>query len=158
MQPVVSDYMTDVVKILQSGQPVNIQPKGTSMYPLIMEQRSDRLTIVPIADAGGISAIKRGDILLYRSEYFKGLIVHRLVRVDRDNNFYFCGDNQQMIEGPVSADSLYGVVTEITRKGKTFPVSNLIYRFYSFVWTRTIGFRRVFRPMVTRIHKLFSRT
>ena len=148
--------MTDVVELLQSGNPVDIQPQGASMYPLLLDRRGDRLTVVPIEQYGGIETLKKGDILLYRSELFNGLTVHRLIK-KKDDGLFLCGDNQQKIEGPVAFSNVYGVVIEIQRKGKTFPVTNLSYRFYSEIWTHTIWFRRIFRPVVTKIHMAFKK-
>lgn len=148
--------MTDVIKLLQSGNSVDIQPRGTSMYPLILDKRGDRFTIVPIDQNAKDYPYKRGDILLYRSKLFNGLTVHRLIKIKADG-LYICGDNQQTIEGPVSKTNVYGIVTEITRKGKTFSVKRFSYRVYVFIWINTIGIRRIFRPTVTKIHMMFKK-
>lgn len=113
--------------LLDEGNTVEIHPHGFSMWPCITSP-ADSVLIEPLRD----SPPKTNDIILYRRS--SGLLVlHRLCRVRKDG-YYFSGDNQTELEGPLDADQLLGIVTVIRRKGHTFHVTNPIYRFLSRSW------------------------
>jgi hypothetical protein len=109
------------------------------MFPLLKEQR-DSVLIRPI----GKTKPKRGDILLYQRA--SGLLVlHRLYRSKKDG-FYFVGDNQTEIEGPLDASALIAKVIQIRRNGHLFSVKNPVYCLISRLW---LLFRPV-RPFISR--------
>lgn len=114
---------------------IKIHPQGTSMFPLLVEQR-DSVSISPLTN----HKLRKGDLILYQRD--SGLLIlHRLCSIQKDG-FYFVGDNQTEIEGPISQKQLIAVVTKITRKNHTFCVNNIIYRLYSRLWL----FLRPIRP------------
>ena len=83
---------------LQNGNDVEIYPSGTSMFPLI-NPPNDSVVLRSIKD----TRLKSGDIILYRRE--SGLLVlHRLCRI-RQDGYYFTGDNQTELEGPLQNPS-----------------------------------------------------
>lgn len=119
---------------------VIIHPQGTSMFPLLVEQR-DSVTISPLAD----HKFRKGDLLLYQRD--SGLLVlHRLCSIQKEG-FYFVGDNQTEIEGPIPPKKIIAVVTKITRKNHTFSVNNCIYQLYSKLWL----FLRPIRPYIAKL-------
>lgn len=128
-----------LLPLLQEGQTIQVHPHGFSMYPLITSP-SDSVILRPIDE----TTPKRGDILLYRRE--TGLLVlHRVYRITKDG-FYFTGDNQTEVEGPLQSDQLLAVVTHICRKSHTFSVHHPVYRFCSHLWLML----RPIRPYISR--------
>lgn len=128
-----------LMPLLQEGKTVEIHPDGSSMFPLITSP-SDSV-LLRIAEK---NSLQSGDILLYQRS--SGLLVlHRLCRIGNDG-YYFAGDNQTEIEGPLQASQLIAVVTHICRKGHTFHVKNPIYRLYSRIWL----ILRPIRPVISR--------
>ena len=84
------------------------------------------------------------DILLYQRE--SGLLVlHRLCRIKQDG-YYFTGDNQTEVEGPLQASQLLAIVTCICRNGHTFRVTHPVYKICSRIWL----FLRPVRPFISR--------
>ena len=125
--------------LLDEGQNLEIHPTGTSMFPLL--ESRDSVLLKPLRD---VCKVKKNDILLYRRE--SGLLVlHRLCKVKEDG-YYFVGDNQTEVEGPLQASALLAVTTDICRHGRWFSVKHPVYRFFSRLWLLL----RPVRPLISR--------
>lgn len=133
------EYGIDIEELLREGKNIQIYPQGYSMYPLFVPGR-DQAVIAP-AETG---RLKRGDVVLYRREG-SILVLHRIWK-RRQDGFYMVGDNQSEVEGPLKEEQIKGILYQIVRKGKCFPVSNPIYRVLAAVWLRL----RPFRPFLSR--------
>lgn len=118
--------MQDVETLLDQGRTVQLSPQGYSMYPLFLPGR-DQAVIAPLNRPP-----RRGDVVLYRREG-SILVLHRVWRV-RDGQFYAVGDHQREVEGPLEMDRLRGVLVEVVRKGRAFPVSHPVYRLLAWGW------------------------
>lgn len=142
--PDVSKSVADSIREqMQHNRSVKIFPKGYSMYPLLEEER-DSVIVSPLSS----DKLHFGNIYLYQRE--NGLLVlHRLAGV-RKGAFYFVGDNQTQLEGPLSLDRILGVVTSITRKGKTFSTCHPLYRTITTVWLMV----RPIRPFFWKLGRI----
>lgn len=130
----------DIERLLAQGQSIQIQPQGYSMYPMFVPGR-DAAVIGPAVTA----QLKRGDVVLYRRA--SGILVlHRIWRIRKDG-FYFVGDNQSEVEGPLPASRIRGVLTGFIRKGKYISVRNPLYRIASRLWL----FLRPVRPALSKV-------
>lgn len=128
-----------LLPLLQQGKSVEIHPQGSSMFPLLTGS-ADSVIICSLTDRPP----KTGDILLYQRN--SGLLVlHRLCRICGEE-FYFAGDNQTQLEGPLYSSQLVAVVTHIRRKGHLFSVTHPLYRIYSESWR----ILRPIRPFISR--------
>lgn len=128
-----------IAPLLREGKALEIHPTGTSMYPLLTGE--DAVIIRPVSKE---EKIKKNQILLYQRD--NGLLVlHRVCKIKEDG-YYFVGDNQTEVEGPLKRGSLLAVVTDIRRHGRWFPVKHLLYRFLSRLWL----FLRPVRPFISR--------
>lgn len=128
-----------IAPLLKEGKSIEIHPTGTSMYPLLTGE--DVVVLKPLSEK---DPVQRNQILLYRRE--SGLLVlHRVCKVKEDR-FYFVGDNQTEVEGPLKREVLLAEVTDIRRKGKWFSVKHPLYRFLSRFWL----FLRPVRPLISR--------
>ena len=137
--------------VLREGRAVSISPRGYSMYPLLIPEK-DRVVIEPL---GGIR-LKKRDIALFRRKGSK-LVLHRIVMIKKDEAgrrlYYFCGDNQKEIEGPVYEEDICGVVTRIEKRKLKFSVRNPLYILSVFVWMK---FRPI-RPNISRVLARFKK-
>lgn len=86
--------------------------------------------------------LKKRELPLYRRDSGQ-YVLHRIVSVQRDGTYTCCGDNQWTKEPGIRPDQIIGCVIRITRKGKTFPVENLIYRSWVWLWVLLLPFRSV---------------
>lgn len=96
---------------------------GTSMRPLLIAGR-DTVTLKKCD-----SKLKKGDLPLYRRQDGT-FVLHRVVAVDNNGTYTMCGDNQFLKEKGIAHNQIIGVVTEITRDGKTFSVESKKYQQY----------------------------
>ena len=117
----------DVVALLKEGKTIQLKPQGYSMYPLFVPER-DEAILRPVSDED----FKRGQVLLYRGT--KGVLtLHRLWKVT-SQGYYFVGDNQVEVEGPISKDQIYGTLCGYVRKGKEHNADEVFYTVISRVW------------------------
>lgn len=96
---------------------------GTSMRPLLIAGR-DTVTLKKCD-----SKLKKGDLPLYRRQDGT-FVLHRVVGFTGNGDYIMCGDNQFLKEKGIAHSQIIGVVTEITRDGKTFSVENKKYQRY----------------------------
>ena len=135
-----------IEKLLRDGETVEFSPIGWSMYPLIRPD-IDTVIVEPV-EAG--KWIMRGDVLLYRRAQ-SILVLHRLYQIFPDG-YYFVGDNQTEIEGPLKKQQILGRAVAIRRNGKKlYRMNHPIIFLYSGAWL----FVRPLRPYIGRaIHRL----
>lgn len=119
----------NIEQLLMEGKTVQIFPRGYSMYPLFVPGR-DQAVIAPV----DIRRLKRGDVVLYRRR--EGILVlHRLCRRKKNpEGYYFVGDNQVEVEGPLDRDQLRGVMVRFVRHGRSVSVKHPVYVAASTLW------------------------
>ncbi|MCR5738957.1 MAG: S24/S26 family peptidase [Lachnospiraceae bacterium] len=131
-------------EVLRSGRPIEISPRGYSMYPLLVPGR-DKVVVVPVT----MKRPRNHDIVVFRREG-SILVIHRIVKIRRSGDggreFYIVGDNQKELEGPVRESQICGTVVRINRKGKKIKTDDPLYRILVSVW----GFLRPVRPVISR--------
>jgi hypothetical protein len=128
----------DIEGLLAEGKSIQVKPQGYSMYPLFVPGR-DEAVIAPV----GNRRVKRGDVVLYRRPG-SILVLHRVWK-RRGNRFYFVGDNQKEVEGPLDEEQIKGILIGLVRNGRSFDVKNPVYGFLSGVWL----FLRPIRPILS---------
>lgn len=129
------------------GESLVIAPQGTSMYPFLIAGR-DKVLVAPITSP---KSPRRGDVVLYRRE--SGLLVlHRLHHHSKEG-YYFVGDNQTELEGPLDREQLLGTVTRIFRQDRDFSSRHLIYCTLSRLWLQVRPFRRIISRCAKKILK-----
>ena len=110
---------------IDDGGVVKLPITGISMRPLLVWGR-DTVDLVKC------EAPKKGDIIFYLRDNGQ-FVLHRIVGVN-NNGYILCGDNQWVLEYGIEDRHIIGVVNSITRKGKTFDMTNISYRIYSNLW------------------------
>lgn len=135
--------------MLDNGGTVNFNPKGNSMLPLLHND-GDRVILIKS------DTLKKNDIALYRRPNGQ-FVLHRVVKVNKNNTYDFCGDNQSHSEN-IPTEAIIAKVIKIIRKGKEIDlVNNKMYRAYSFLWTFLLPARKIFNP-IKNLRKLFLPT
>ena len=126
------------------------------MYPLLNPDKGDQVIVEPL----GERKLKRGDVVLYRRDGEKGttdeegfaegiLVLHR-IHHRKGDQFYFVGDNQNQIEGPLRTDQLRGIMVARVRRGKTLSVRNILYRMSTGAWLLVCPIR----PRIMRVAEI----
>ncbi len=118
---------------IDNGGAVKLPITGTSMRPLLFSGR-DTVDLVKCESP------KKGDIIFYLRDNGQ-FVLHRIVDTDR-KGYVLCGDNQWYLERGILDRHIIAVVKSITRKGKTFNVTNIPYRIYSSLWILLLPLRK----------------
>ena len=115
------NQMSDADKLilneLSHGRSVQVVPRGNSMYPRIKE--GDTIMIAPLLNY----VLKKGDIVLCRINHNR-FITHQILDINNqqlvtkvktdDNDITYTIANQSgKIDGHVTLDAIYGIVTDI---------------------------------------------
>ena len=129
------EYMKVVRSILEEGKEVPLVVTGNSMMP----------------------SLKKGDIAFFQRENGQYIMhrIHFMRKDDRtgENQFYFIGDGQKNIEGPIKETQIFGVITGVLRKGKYLDEHTFTWGFFENIWRYVIPFR----PLIIKIYSLFKR-
>lgn len=103
------EYMKVVRSILEEGKEVPLVVTGNSMMPFLIGRR-DQVLIKRIE-----RPLKKGDIAFFQRENGQYIMhrIHFMRKDDRtgENQFYFIGDGQKNIEGPIKETRIFGVIT-----------------------------------------------
>lgn len=137
---------------LNSGAQVTIQPKGTSMLPLIRQGKDE--VVLKKAPA----RLKKYDIPFYKRADGQ-FVLHRIIKVKK-NSYILCGDNQIDYEYDVTDDMIIGVVTKIKRDSYEFDVTNPKYLKYSKNLLRKQKIKRLIRPfrkIASKIKSIYTK-
>ncbi len=126
---------------IDNGGTVKLPITGVSMRPLLIWGR-DSVDIVQCKDP------KKGDIIFYLRDNGQ-FVLHRIVGFD-EKGYILCGDNQCNLEYGIQDRHIIGVVNSITRKGKTFNMTNVPYRIYSIFWMAMLPIRKIVLPFIRK--------
>ena len=102
-------------EVLEKDNELFFTNVGYSMYPLI-RQREDILHIVKT------DSIKKGDIILYKSEV-DHYVLHRILKIKKDK-IICAGDYNYFKDKPITNEQVLGKLVDIKKKdGKTIDLS-----------------------------------
>lgn len=142
------EQIYEIEPLLKAGACIQIYPQGYSMYPFI-DSRRDEVVLAGIEEG---SALRRGDVVLYRRENGM-LVLHRIYKIGQDG-LYLLGDHQTAIEGPVRREQVKGKMTGMVRDGRYMDVGNPGYRMLSVVWLWLRPARRVIMVPAARLRRM----
>ena len=142
------EQIYEIEPLLKAGACIQIYPQGYSMYPFI-DPRRDEVVLAGIEEG---SALRRGDVVLYRRENGM-LVLHRIYKIGQDG-LYLLGDHQTAIEGPVRREQVKGKMTGMVRDGGYMDVGNPGYRMLSVVWLWLRPARRVIMVPAARLRRM----
>ena len=108
---------------LAQGKEVCFSPNGISMLPMLVPERDS------VVLKAAPSVLKKYDLPLYRRENGQ-FVLHRVVRVLKNNTYVMCGDNQFSRERGIKNSQIIGVVTRFVRDGQEISCKNIRYRIY----------------------------
>lgn len=137
-------YLDMVKDIVEDGKEVSILISGNSMSPFLISQR-DTIVVGPVK-----GCLHRGDMALYlrtTGQY----VMHRIHHVRKNHGqeqYYFIGDAQSKIEGPIERSQICGVITAVCRKGKWLRPGDFWWEFFRCIWIRIVPFRRIVQRMI----------
>lgn len=120
------DYEHVIRDVLESGGEFQIYPRGTSMLPLLWQNR-DWVTLVKPVDP-----LRIRDIILYQRTD-GSYVLHRILKREKDG-YVLCGDNQAWLEKGIQTEQIIGVVNALGINGKRYEKNSMRMQLYEQVW------------------------
>lgn len=120
------DYEHVIRDVLESGGEFQIYPRGTSMLPLLRQDR-DWVTLVKPVEPPQIR-----DIILYRRGD-GAYVLHRILKREKDG-YVLCGDNQVWPEKGIQTEQIIGVVNALGINGKRYEKNSMRMQLYERIW------------------------
>lgn len=136
-----SEYVSMLRELAESGHEVSVPIRGGSMSPFLEDGRDTAYFSAPQRE------LRVGDIVFFQREN-GAYILHRICRI-ADGGYYIVGDAQLNPEGPVPRESIFGLVTQVRRKGKTLSQGDFVWDFFAGFWLRKL-------PKRERLLKLYG--
>lgn len=122
------ELYAEIVPLLDEGASVPLTVSGGSMAPFLGDRRDTVILTKPSFP------LKKGDIAFFRRENGKA-VMHRVKKVTSDG-YYFLGDAQTEVEGPISKDRIFASVNTVIRKGKVLKNGDLLFDLFGILWIR----------------------
>lgn len=110
------------------------RPKGTSMFPMLNQNKNEICVIKANADE-----INKYDVPLYKRENGE-YVLHRVIDID-DSGFVCCGDNQWVPEYGVRGEQIIGKLDRWYKGKKEHTVRDASYLRYVKFWCKSLGLR-----------------
>ena len=129
------EYIDILRTVIDEGKEVNMRVLGSSMAPFVVHERDTIYFKRPERK------LKKGDIAFFQRNNGQ-YVVHRIYKVKGDE-YYFVGDNQTLIEGPIEKGQIFATVTRVIRKGKEIRPGDPWWLFFQKIWINMIPLRRI---------------
>lgn len=144
-----SDFLPEVVKMLNEGHTVTLRLRGFSMRPFL-EDRRDKVLLTKAINP------QRGDAVLAEVGHHH-YVLHRIIDI-QGNHVTLRGDGNLGVEQCTIAD-VKGFAVGFYRKGRTKldSTNGMKWRIYSSLWTTLYPIRRYLLAFYRRIWlKMFN--
>ena len=132
-------YLPVLIDLVNQGESVSLTITGSSMTPFLVHGRDQIRFQKPDRP------LKRGDMAFFQRRN-GDYIMHRVLRVS-DDGYYFVGDGQQVIEGPIAPEQIFGRITQVCRKGKWIGPGNFWWDFFAGAWLTLLPCRPFLRKL-----------
>ena len=115
------DMIPVICETINSGKRFKLYPRGTSMLPMIVEDKT------------AVSLVKtdnpqKGDVLLYRRQNGQ-YVLHRCIKICGDE-YVMCGDNQFVLEHGITRDMIIAGIDGYYPGDKFVSVEDKEYKKY----------------------------
>ena len=136
-----SVLMPEYESLLREGAELPLVVSGESMLPFL---RPGRDTVFLKRSEG---ALRAGDIAFFRRAN-GAYILHRVVRAEA-GSYWFLGDAQTRVEGPLPDGCVIARVTAVRRGERLLRPDSLFWRFFAGPWQR----HRRLRPRLLKVYR-----
>lgn len=134
----------EICRLVKEGRSVRFRVKGMSMFPFLRNER-DWAVLSPFS----LNDIKTGAIVLARDNH-NNIILHRIIKKDGDI-ILLSGDGNIDKKEKTFVGSIAGIVSEVTRNGRSIRTDSVMWRFFSHIWYILSPFRKYLLPICLRL-------
>ena len=146
-------------ELLKEGKGIRFQARGCSMYPSIRNE--EFITVVPVE----LTELKVGDILAFQDKESKKIVVHRLIKIEKNNRvpslLISAGDNLSSPDPPIyPSEYVLGKVIRVERDGKEINLGSKLNRIQAYLKACVLLFRfypNGKRRVISRVSRLLLR-
>lgn len=138
-------YIPVIRELIEEGNTVPFLITGNSMSPFMIHERDTILLKKPEFP------LKKGTMAFYRRKTGQ-YVMHRICKV-KDGKYYFVGDAQTKVEGPLEQGQIFAVVCGVKRKEKLEKPGTFWWEFFEHVWLSL----RPLRPFLRRLYTVFAK-
>lgn len=128
-----NEYISTLRELTEEGREVGLTVSGNSMSPFLIHERDYICFKKPDQE------LRKGDMVFYQRATGQ-FVMHRILKV-KPEGYYIIGDAQTEIEGPVSREQIFAVVTRVKRKDKWIQKGNFWWEFFEHIWLHIIPLR-----------------
>lgn len=130
----IDTYMPVLQELLKQGKEVPLLITGNSMSPFLIHKRDEILISPPDGKW------KKGDMAFFQRTN-GAYVMHRIVKIEPEKKYYFIGDGQLIVEGPIEEAQIFGKITAVKRKNRWIGPGNFWWEFFEHVWLECIAIR-----------------
>lgn len=134
--------MPEYEALLRDGAELPLVVSGESMLPFLRPGRDTVFLREPSAP------LQRGDIAFYRRAD-GSYILHRVWRAE-PGMYWFLGDAQTRIEGPLPDSCVFACVTAVRRGERLIRTQSMFWRLFSGPWLRIVRHR----PRILKLYRM----
>lgn len=135
--------MPEYEALLRDGAELPLVISGESMLPFLRPGRDTVFLKQPDAP------LQRGDIAFYR-RFDGSYVLHRVVRAE-PGKYWFLGDAQTRVEGPLPAQCVFAHVIAVRRGRRLVQPQHRLWRFFAGPWLKHARQR----PRLLRVYRWF---
>lgn len=136
-------YVGVLKSLVEEGHEVSLLISGSSMAPFLIHHRDTIWFRAPDRE------LKAGDMVFYQR--LSGQYVMHRIRAVKNDGYYLIGDGQQVVEGPIAREQIFGLVTAVKRKGKMMRPGDFWWEFFARVWLHIIPLRGIVSRLYARL-------
>ncbi|MEE1196610.1 MAG: S24/S26 family peptidase [Lachnospiraceae bacterium] len=135
------EYIPVIRGLVEEGNIVPFLITGNSMSPFMIHERDTILLKKPE------HPLKKGTMAFYQRKSGQ-YVMHRICKV-KQGKYYFVGDAQTEVEGPLEPEQIFAVVCGVKRKGKLEEPGTFWWEFFEHIWLPLRPLRPVLRKLYT---------
>lgn len=135
-------YIPVIRELVEEGNTVPFLITGNSMSPFMIHERDTILLRKPVFP------LKKGTMAFYQRKSGQ-YVMHRICKI-KDGKYYFVGDAQIIVEGPLEQEQIFAVVCGVKRKNKLEEPGTFWWEFFEHIWLLL----RPFRPLMIKKYSI----
>lgn len=139
------EYVGVLRQLTEEGREVSMVVAGGSMSPFLIHERDSIYFKKPDRE------LKKGDMVFFQRKNGQ-YIMHRICKV-KPEGYYIVGDAQVNVEGPVSREQIFAIITKVKRKEKWVKPGDFWWEFFEHVWIHMIPVRRMVMKMYGVVYR-----
>lgn len=128
-------YVSVLRSLIEKGKEVCMTISGSSMSPFLIHHRDSVSLSKPNRQ------LRKGDVAFFQ-RIDGAFVLHRICKV-RPEGYYFIGDAQTVVEGPILREQIFAIVTKAKRKGRWIVPGSFWWLFFERIWLNIVPLRRL---------------